>query len=556
MKTSMEPTRTGPRKRITKPGQDGQILLMYMIFLLPMTMIVFSVYNVGQLVSEKMKVQTAADNAAYSAAVWEARYMNLSAYIQRAMISNLDALATVDAMWSMIDSLDGFVSMVETIVYPIPIVGEIVGPIAEALHVFVGPLNTVMAKATLLFGKYIEIYNKVLSVSQEGLYVLNQLGRNNIIKSTAWGTDRFVKYNSFAEIFNTLSLDKRRRWETDASQTWGAANGLRLATARSLNKFANGGALRDGLGSILPFGSGFTIDLFICSIGVTIGPIGFDGEHFNHITGGIDDCPNTTGENCNSSLVRKELIYEHDKFGIDIELCVADIGLVHHSDDSFNIIWPHIADQIDGGNAHHQDNFQDCDQGTKDDNANPIANFNGPLQDCKNKHQQNQQCDQQVAQAIQNNQTPPNCHVDEETSFNGEDVDCDDLADKIHDQTEAFNNSQHQGVGLGNCATTYKFTTPLDQIQMTTYVQDPDVKNGERIEGPTVFVYFKKARKHLPLIQGLGLTTPNDVEAYAASKVYYTQRASSGNDKETLYNPFWAARLEKPRPFGSNVLLH
>jgi hypothetical protein len=557
----MDSVRLGARKRISRSGQEGQILLMYMIFLLPMTFMVFSVYNVGMLTAEKMKVQTAADNAAYSAAVWEARYMNLSAYITRAMIANYDALATVDAMWSMADSLDGFVSMVETIVYPIPIVGEIVGPIAEAIHAFAGPLNLAMSKATLGFGKYIEVYNRMLSISQEGLYALNQLGRQNIIKTSAWGTDTFVRYNDFAEIYNSLSLNDRVTWKADSSMSWGSDNGLRLSTARSLNNFSNGGALRDGLGNLFPggLGSGISISLIFCSIGVTIGPIGYDGEHFNHVTGNIDSCPMTTGENCNTSIVRRELIYEHDKFGIDIELCVADIGLVHHSDDGFNILWPHVADQIDGGEEHHQQNFQDCSTGTAASNPNPMANFAGPLKDCKQKREQNQQCAQTNAGKPLGQQQ--NCFVDESTTFDGQTVSCDDMQDKIKDQVDSFNNSNASGVGLGNCATTYKFDTALDQVQTTTYVQDPDVLNQKRIEGPMVFVYFRKQTNHLPLIQGLALTTPNDVEAYAAAKVYYTQRpgntdTNSQTTRESLYNPFWAARLEKPQPFGSNALFH
>ncbi len=69
----------GPRRSLVANRQSGQIILMYLFFLLPMTMIVLSVFNVGNIVAEKMKVQNAADNAAYSAAVWEARYMNLMA---------------------------------------------------------------------------------------------------------------------------------------------------------------------------------------------------------------------------------------------------------------------------------------------------------------------------------------------------------------------------------------------------------------------------------------------------------------------------------------------
>src|SRR5262249_16580924 len=55
--------RRGPVR--SRRGPRGQMLVMFLVFLIPMTLAVLSVYNVGMFVGEKMKLQNAADNAAY-----------------------------------------------------------------------------------------------------------------------------------------------------------------------------------------------------------------------------------------------------------------------------------------------------------------------------------------------------------------------------------------------------------------------------------------------------------------------------------------------------------
>jgi hypothetical protein len=91
--------------------------------------------------------------------------------------------------------------------------------------------------------------------------------------------------------------------------------------------------------------------------------------------------------------------------------------------------------------------------------------------------------------------------------------------------------------------------------------------DGRRLQGPTVFVYFEKPAANLPLFVGLYYPPPLTLGAYSFAKVYYTRRTGdtaaspgSGNKriegKETLFNPFWAARLELPKPLGTSLLFH
>ncbi len=57
-----------------------------------------AMYSTGQLSTEKMKLQNTADAVAYSAALTQARDLNFSAYMNRAMIANQVALAQVVSM--------------------------------------------------------------------------------------------------------------------------------------------------------------------------------------------------------------------------------------------------------------------------------------------------------------------------------------------------------------------------------------------------------------------------------------------------------------------------
>ena len=59
-------------------------------------------YSAGQLVNDKMRLVNAADAAAYSAATWEARSLNLQSYMNRAIVANEVALAQLVSLrsWS------------------------------------------------------------------------------------------------------------------------------------------------------------------------------------------------------------------------------------------------------------------------------------------------------------------------------------------------------------------------------------------------------------------------------------------------------------------------
>ncbi len=550
------------------PGkQSGQVPLMYLFLLLPMPLKCLPVFNVGQMVSEKMKVQNAADNAAYSAAVWEARYMNLTAYTTRAMIANYDTMATIDALWSMMDSLDGFMFLLLKVLDIFFGLGEDLQFIHSAAALAnQGTATLVGSNGSGRIGalRPIEMYSSFLSLSEVALYIATQFGRSQVIKSIAWSTDSNIQYSTFAEILNTLSLNNRIKYDkTDKD------DGLRLSTERSMNNFSNGGSIRDGLENLLPspFGSllsGLSVDLLFCEIGIRVGPKGFNGPPFNHKTGATSGEPKQDDD---TVIIQNDKIYEHDFFGLTVKLCFS-IDFGHHSDDAFNsgLALPHIVDleHTTGQTPKHVDNFDDnkvsCSStggalsGELFGANSPFANLTKAVGLCN-----------QISNL--NNDDDPNNDQAEVVNVEGEGArTCDQVKDEVENALDEVKNKAQDALG-NPCATQYEWHDKLEDVKVTTYVGDDSVLDGRRIEGPTVFVYFRKKKEVLPLFSGFGLTNKNDIEAYSMGKVYYTQRLHDRTDdpcsksnraecnRETMFNPFWAARLEKPSVLGG-ILLH
>lgn len=84
----------------------GQALVLGALTLVVLALLVVSTAQVGSVVYEKVKLQNAADNLAYSTAVMEARAYNVVSYINRAMVMHYSAMMTFAAYLSHAQYLD------------------------------------------------------------------------------------------------------------------------------------------------------------------------------------------------------------------------------------------------------------------------------------------------------------------------------------------------------------------------------------------------------------------------------------------------------------------
>jgi len=82
---------------------DGAIIVYSIFFLIPLLSFMFVVYNAGVGLTTRMRAQCVADAAAYSNSVWQARFLNYTAYTRRHMVSNYAYMGQSAAYLNQID---------------------------------------------------------------------------------------------------------------------------------------------------------------------------------------------------------------------------------------------------------------------------------------------------------------------------------------------------------------------------------------------------------------------------------------------------------------------
>lgn len=215
------------RRPALPPGpakQRGQALLFVTVTALVMLLAMLTMFNMGQLTTEKMKLQNTADAAAYSAAVAQARDYNFSAYLNRGMIANDVAVAQLVglASWSrnyydtfhdLIPRLDAQAAGTPGPLYPIlwslphGIANSASGPLKNAFEgaakTFVPILLSI--NETFAGGQKIYHFGTALTVAQ----TLGVDDKFNDIMQGAFGFDlgKITEFIKFGNTYNVIKLN-------------------------------------------------------------------------------------------------------------------------------------------------------------------------------------------------------------------------------------------------------------------------------------------------------------------------------------------------------------
>ena len=83
-------------------------MILTAIMALLLVKVAMSTYNIGVMTVEKTRLQMTADAAAYSSAVWQARFLNHCAYTRRAIIANNALIAYITAMEANMKFIDEY----------------------------------------------------------------------------------------------------------------------------------------------------------------------------------------------------------------------------------------------------------------------------------------------------------------------------------------------------------------------------------------------------------------------------------------------------------------
>lgn len=207
--------------------ERGQVLVIGLFVILGLAMVSISVANIGMMVAEKIHVQDTADAAAYSAAVTEARYMNLTAYMNRAIVANYNAMAFNTSIWATTDAFDhglaeitGLIWLFAGVLQFIPIINAAAPAVDEfgaalnAIHDLMHDLNKNIddwfSQDDDNYNKYIEFYNTdILSMYEGLLYAVTQSARYQIAKEVARKMDKEISTTSVLGLgAETISADE------------------------------------------------------------------------------------------------------------------------------------------------------------------------------------------------------------------------------------------------------------------------------------------------------------------------------------------------------------
>ncbi len=160
--------------RELKRSEEGQALVLAVIFGLVLMVCVLGTVNLGRTVYDKVQLQAAADSAAYSQAAVEARVLNFTAYTNRAMVVHYASLMAATSYLTYIHFEWPLMKALLEVLGKLPYVGPAFAAIQQAVSAVIAFLDAaVFALAPLLSAANIALY-----ALQEGawLSVYGRLG--------------------------------------------------------------------------------------------------------------------------------------------------------------------------------------------------------------------------------------------------------------------------------------------------------------------------------------------------------------------------------------------
>jgi len=172
-------------------GQRGQALPLGLAMILFGVLGAFALYNVGQAATDKMRLANAADAAAYSGALWQARALNFQAYTNRASVANEVSIAQVVSLrsWAAYGSTTS--RLIGVVLGPVPVIG----PAAQAVANTMEAVERVVAPIAAGGVRFIDLVNVGISKSQEAMFASTFLATPEIIRDVVGGSgggdDRF-----------------------------------------------------------------------------------------------------------------------------------------------------------------------------------------------------------------------------------------------------------------------------------------------------------------------------------------------------------------------------
>jgi Putative Flp pilus-assembly TadE/G-like len=152
--------------RSLRESEDGQTLVLAAIFGLILMLCVLGTVNLGRALYDKVRLQAAADEAAYSQAAIEARVLNYTAYTNRAMIVHYASIMAATSYLSWVHFMYGGFKPLLDVLQVIPFVAAVAKTVDQVLKGLVALLDTAVAALVPL----LSALNLMLWAVQEGAW--------------------------------------------------------------------------------------------------------------------------------------------------------------------------------------------------------------------------------------------------------------------------------------------------------------------------------------------------------------------------------------------------
>jgi Putative Flp pilus-assembly TadE/G-like len=204
---------------MNRPAQVGQALVVMLAFMASMIGMFLLVYNGGQVVNDKVKLTNAADAAAYSAALWEARSLNFQAYMNRAIVANEVAIAQLVSLRSWSKYLGTLTTNARTVLQWVP-------PLAAPLNALQKGWQTVdrgLQTGLPLFEARLSDWN-VLALAQAQALAQQQaaIGAADLVEKVALANEPRAQ---LAEANRILQIRNGAVWQNRFTQRYERGSG-------------------------------------------------------------------------------------------------------------------------------------------------------------------------------------------------------------------------------------------------------------------------------------------------------------------------------------------
>ena len=176
----------------------GQALVVALAFAALLAGGSLLVFTLGQTVNDKLRLQNAADAAAYSAALWEARSLNFQAYTNRAIVANEVAIAQFVSLRSWAPYVGRTLDNASLVTSWIPPVGRALGAVAQVWRGIDRTLQTTLPVAEAAISHW---NVDALTTAQSVMHQQALIGAADLVGEVAAANDPRAVVSSATRLF-------------------------------------------------------------------------------------------------------------------------------------------------------------------------------------------------------------------------------------------------------------------------------------------------------------------------------------------------------------------